>query len=234
MISSGDTVGTSFAALVFRGTNALETWFSHLNTRQSGWSVGGAVHFGFKNEFYKIWNEVNDCLSEMPSKLPVFYAGHSLGGALATLAASRRPPAALYTFGSPRVGDAEFVHSLRGVPVFRVVNNRDPVTLLPPSRMPFDFHHVGELYHYPRGGGCETNPSVGNTAALSGVNWAIWAACRAYLDRRFAGPPEFLSDHAPINYSRRLEEEIRISLQMDMKEYQDPFGEQTDRFQNGF
>ena len=42
-------------------------------------------------------------------------AGHSLGAALATLAATVFPPALLVTLGSPRVGDAEFVAALAEV-----------------------------------------------------------------------------------------------------------------------
>src|SRR2546430_760331 len=38
--------------------------------------------------------------------------GRSGGAAMATLLASLKPPAAFYTIGSPRVGDANFVRSL--------------------------------------------------------------------------------------------------------------------------
>ncbi len=52
----------------------------------------------------------------------VWFTGHSLGGALATLAAGRyeRAPE-VYTFGAPRVGDGEHVKSL-DTPVYRFVN----------------------------------------------------------------------------------------------------------------
>ena len=117
---------------------------------------------------------------------------------MATLAASLRPPSGLYTFGSPRVGDAAFVQSLQDVPMFRVVNNRDLVTLLPPSRIPFDFCHAGELCHYPGGGLLE-----------DGISEQPLPRSRvAALKRRLMGPPEFLSDHAPVNYSLRLQQEI--------------------------
>ena len=190
VIVSCDTVEAPFAVLVFRGTSAFETWLSNLNTLQAGWDAGGLVHAGFKNEFYKIWDELNGRLSEIPPDVPVFYTGHSLGGAMATLAASLRSPAAVYTFGSPRVGDIAFARSLGEVPIFRVVNNRDLVTLLPPSRIPFEFSHVGELCHYP---GDIVHESVPSTGAYSAEGQGSWGAHAAYLKRRFMGPPEVLS-----------------------------------------
>lgn len=208
VIVSCDTVEAPFAVLVFRGTSAFETWLSNLNTLQAGWDAGGLVHAGFKNEFYKIWDELNGRLSEIPPDVPVFYTGHSLGGALATLAASRRSPAAVYTFGSPKVGDTAFALSLREVPVFRVVNNRDLVALLPPSRIPFDFCHVGETCHYPGGMGPETVPSMTIDASLSEERHGGWGSRAAFFKRSLMAPPEFLSDHAPINYSLRLQKEI--------------------------
>lgn len=200
LVTSCDDVRVPFAVLVFRGTNAFETWLSNLNTLQTGWEAGGLVHAGFKNEFFKIWEMVEECLSEVPSQFRLFYTGHSLGGAMATLAASLRPPSAVYTFGSPRVGDAAFIQCLREVPIFRVVNNRDLVALLPPSRIPFDFCHAGLLCHYPDPAVAQTIPPETGDVLPRFVRGGRVAAAR----RRIMGPPEFLSDHAPINYSIRL------------------------------
>lgn len=71
----------------------------------------------------------------------ILITGHSLGGALATLCfldlqESLSPKelfAPLYIFGSPRVGNSAFAtySASRGVPIFRVVHNRDPVPHLP-------------------------------------------------------------------------------------------------------
>ncbi|WP_373500097.1 hypothetical protein [Desulfococcus sp.] len=204
LVTTSENACDPFGVLVFRGTSAFETWLSNLNTLQTDWGAGGLVHSGFKNEFFKIWERVDECLSGFPPDFPLFYTGHSLGGAMATLAASLRPPSGLYTFGSPRVGDAAFVQSLREVPIFRVVNNRDLVTLLPPSRIPFDFCHAGERCHYPGGGLPESGLSMENGISAPPVQRSRLAA----LKRRLAGPPEFLSDHAPVNYSLRLQQEI--------------------------
>ena len=83
---------------------------------------------------------------------PIFYTGHSLGAAFATLAVARYPPRAVYTFGSPRVGNEAFAASLQVVPIHRVVDNKDAVVLLPPEAM--GFRHVDLLTytHTPLGG----------------------------------------------------------------------------------
>jgi hypothetical protein len=77
--------------------------------------------------------------------------GHSLGGALAALAATSLEyqgfkVAGLYTFGQPRVGDWAFtrqVNAHMGDRMFRYVNNNDIVPLIPPQMNPLN---IGRLY----------------------------------------------------------------------------------------
>jgi triacylglycerol lipase len=175
----------AFAALVFRGTEQkLKDFYHDLLTFPKRVDHAEArVHLGFLEALDSIWKEVSPELDAVSS--PVFFAGHSLGAALATLAATRRPPRALYTFGSPLVGNAAFVATLAKVPVFRVVDDSDGVTLVPPEEL--GFRHAGELHRLspPSGSGSETGP----------LAWF----------RRLLGPPQKLADHAPINYVRRLE-----------------------------
>ena len=107
----------------------------------------GLVHRGFRGEVDKIWNEIQAILSSFPkTKGRLFVCGHSLGGAMATLATSRLQHKvwALYTFGSPRVGTRRFIKNLY-TKHFRVVNNNDIVTRVPP-RLMFYRHH-GELVY---------------------------------------------------------------------------------------
>ncbi|MGE8175206.1 lipase family protein [Pseudomonas fluorescens] len=70
----------------------------------------------------------------------ILVCGHSLGGAIALLLAEwiRRkydPNVILYTFGSPRAGDAEFVEGAKSLVHHRIVNNNDPVPSVPAAWM---------------------------------------------------------------------------------------------------
>lgn len=204
LILSENHPKSPFAILAFRGTAGLETWLSNLNTIQVPWIGEGLVHRGFKNEFNKLWDEVNGILSKL--RRPVFYAGHSLGGALAILTASLRPPRAVYTFGSPKVGDAVFAHSLLDTRIFRLINNRDIVPTVPPSQIPFDFCHVGDMFCFGRQNGHpEANPEELEDEPVPPNGFR---GITQQIRRRLMDPPDFLIDHAPVNYTAHLAEEI--------------------------
>ncbi|HTA29406.1 MAG TPA: lipase family protein, partial [Candidatus Cybelea sp.] len=78
------------------------------------WLVGyPARHFGFELGWKKVRSEIEDWLKDgAEPKRPLLLAGHSLGGALAILAAyhlsEHYPIAGVITFGGPRVGAACF------------------------------------------------------------------------------------------------------------------------------
>jgi len=63
------------------------------------------------------------------------FTGHSLGGALAMLAASYWPPEQVHTFGCPRVGNSGFVKTVL-CKVHRYENWDDPVPYLPTITSP--------------------------------------------------------------------------------------------------
>lgn len=170
-----------FAALVFRGTEQEPDDFeSDLKTAPKRMGNGAIeVHTGFLEALDSVWND--QIAPELEKvNLPIFYTGHSLGAALATLAVARKRPAAAYTFGSPRVGNEPFAVSLAGVPIFRVVDDADVITEVPPELL--GFRHVGEVHAL-------TPPLV------SGFRFDPFAWFR---------PPKPLADHAPINYVDRI------------------------------
>jgi triacylglycerol lipase len=79
---------------------------------------------------------------------PLWFAGHSLGGAMATICASRcqlsfikSNPRALFTYGSPRVGNRRYV-SYVSYEAYRWVNNNDVVARVPPWWL--GFRHKGQ------------------------------------------------------------------------------------------
>ena len=134
---------------VFRGTEADQT--EDLVADAKVWATAsdtvGMVHTGFKQELDKLWEQVTDCVISMPSN-QIVVTGHSLGAAMATLCASRLTQAGydvhLYTFGSPKVGDASWAKQFNGVNAYRFVNNNDLVTQVPLFQ---DYQHVGALFY---------------------------------------------------------------------------------------
>ena len=174
---------STFAVLAFRGTEQqLKDFISDLEVgRPPLGTTAIDVHEGFKEAIDSVWPQIEAELAKLTC--PLFYTGHSLGAALATLAAARRAPQAVYTFGSPLVGNEAFVASLRNVRVYRVVDETDAVTVVPPELL--GYRHVGELQRL-------TAPSL-----KFSWNPLVWF-------RRLTAPPEPLADHAPINYVDRV------------------------------
>jgi pimeloyl-ACP methyl ester carboxylesterase len=125
-------------------------------------------------------------------------AGHSLGGALATLIATLLPPTLLVTLGSPRVGNTEFVASLAGVEIVRLVDGCDLVTQLPPA---FSLYaHAGATSYITCAGECLQNPDAGFIEADRTQGRTRYVVDHAW--RRGAVLLRDLADHAPINYAR--------------------------------
>lgn len=116
--------------LTFRGTNDIEGWMDDFEAWRGDYE-GGKVHAGFLS----YWRYVRSQVLANLGGAPVTITGHSLGGAVATLAAAdaeivcRR----VVTFGSPRVGNADFGEVYRKrVPITtRYVNEFDPVPWVP-------------------------------------------------------------------------------------------------------
>ncbi len=89
----------------------------------------------------------------------LYVTGHSLGGALATLAVAICAPLergdlkALYTIGSPRVGGIAFanhVNHQRNIQIYRIVNSADIVPRVPMSILLYK--HVGDYLYLTRNG----------------------------------------------------------------------------------
>jgi endonuclease G len=148
----------------FRGTESLGDWLGNLDIFSTQKEYG-AVHEGFYNGFADVKEIIEQELNRR-SLGQIWLTGHSLGGALATVAAAewnRYPISGVYTFGQPAVGKGRkfstFFSTNYRNNFFRFVNDDDIVTRIPPT-----YQHIGELYHFDAPGGLKTR-----TEAMSGT-----------------------------------------------------------------
>jgi hypothetical protein len=126
------------AILACRGTVTGYDWLSDFNYAVSLGPSGTRVHSGFNRALNDMKAGLESFLTRNGPKR-VHCIGHSLGGALATLAADWLAcmgyKVALYTFGSPRVGTEDFAQNLtqrlgpKGI--HRVCHSGDPVAMVP-------------------------------------------------------------------------------------------------------
>ena len=204
--------------LVFRGTQLDDFWSSVLDFLIDAKflpvpdAAGHLVHAGFQVALDEVWTEVEGHLRREQARQarPLWVTGHSLGAALAMLAANRLSPDATfrlrggYTFGSPRVGDPAFGRAI-GVPVYRFRNDSDLVPHLPLGLL---FRHVGHPQFFDGAGHLHRNLTRAAEALLDPFA-PLMSTREAMLLRQaiesggsFELPlPGFLADHAPINYA---------------------------------
>jgi hypothetical protein len=148
------------------------------STLEPGWSEGWAmktppkgldaidmkvieVHHGFLKLYMAARDKIRAVLDDYTAQRPyntytLWITGHSLGGALGTLAAVDLAAAypnykiRLFTFESPRVGDLGFSLYFRAFPNltgWRYVYADDVVPHLPPYDL--GYHHVGQEFWTP-------------------------------------------------------------------------------------
>jgi hypothetical protein len=197
--------GRNFAVLAFRGTDKGDPsdLTDDLEFRLEHWQPGGRVHTGFATGLEQVKAQLDQVRPAIDCRLLI--TGHSLGAAIATLLASAwvaavpagpAPPLALYTFGSPRVGDAAFVATLANVPNSRYVDCSDGVTRVPLEVM--GYQHVGDTQYIDRDGKISTNPGK------DFIHADRFEAMEEYFLKYFAKAgnvgARILADHAPINY----------------------------------
>jgi len=119
-----------------------------------------SVHAGFLISYNSVRSMVLRVVREQLDAFPgyvVILTGHSLGGALASLAAlsvkSNFPWMAvrLFTFGQPRTGDAAFADLLESIVgrdhIFRAIHTWDGVPTMIPEKLGYR-HHASEYWQF--------------------------------------------------------------------------------------
>lgn len=149
--------GAEYDVLICRGTEGkLADIRTDLQCPLQRWPAEGAgnAHRGFSTQADAILADLKTQQPRAGLDRPLWFTGHSLGGALAVLLALRLSNTAgfklggLVTFGQPKVGDAALSQAITQqlLPFYRrYVNQRDIVPKLPP--LP-DYRHSGQLYYF--------------------------------------------------------------------------------------
>jgi triacylglycerol lipase len=212
--------------VMFAGTDPLKIgdWFKDFKLALEP----NVLHKGFAEAVDSVMRDIQAVIaSRGADEQPLFFTGHSMGGALANIAALRALEAnvqatAVYTFGGPRAGGQDFFdrYTLKlGDCTFRLVRGHDIVPTVPPS-LAGDFRHVGRILHCPHGLPFKGSPSSSNAGNDPGP---ILAVLSALSDFEFSLPdieelakmdprtfdeietiPDLVSDHVPASYFHAL------------------------------
>jgi hypothetical protein len=175
----------------FRGSEEVLDWLTNLSFAQTAAGsegLPGDVHLGFRSSLDAGWDALSTAVDDFGGRdRRLWITGQSLGGALATLAASRWTSAGydvapVYAFANPRSLDTEAAQALQVAltgRAYRYVNEGDLVPRVPPwggaaeeagPVLPFgaglatsliadlDYAHVGRLFHLTDGSWTEYGP----------------------------------------------------------------------------
>ncbi|HEX4407428.1 MAG TPA: lipase family protein [Xanthobacteraceae bacterium] len=186
------------------------------------------VHEGFEQAVDAAWEGLGPIISGVTAAGGrVFFTGHSLGGALAAVAAERAlrenrlRSAKVFTFGMPRVGTQDFVNAYAPLAdtTYRFIHGNDIVPTVPP--LASGFCHVGHYLTCLSADQFVIDNTLGN---LGEINTASDAAFNEFIDQIRAaislpslvnaGPdlmgrlqglfPPAIADHLPSGYCQAL------------------------------
>jgi len=192
--------------LACRGTQLTE-WNdvqADANAVLSALGAIGNVHSGFNREVDDLWPLLEELLRD--NTQPVWFCGHSLGGAMATICAFRcktssiaSNPQELHTFGSPRVGCGRYVRHAEVIH-YRWVHNNDVVTRVPPLWM--GYRHGGNEIYLDR---------YGRIRKLTGI-WRSRDRWRGLLMGLLRWQLDLLSDHSIKLYAGHIAAAVNEEL----------------------
>lgn len=196
-VANSHLISENELIIIFRGTEPnqfedIKTDLEFLKSYESGW---GNVHHGFQDALNLVFPDLIDKVVSMRSYQRLIFCGHSLGAALATLCMARMGDvdSELYTFGSPRVGDRDFVKAFdcQRPKVYAFRNNNDIVTRMPK----IGYRHVGTMYYFDSFGYLHIDPTW----------WYRFKEfCSGMIDGFISYEIDSFKDHAISNYVHRL------------------------------
>lgn len=205
-----------FAIIAFRGS---EIWkrkgkfdfnkifadlIADVDVRLTDWPGGGKVHRGFKDALDEVWLELAVYIRQLNDKgCKIWITGHSLGAALATLAADRYGNVqGVYTFGSPRVGDGAFKKNF-DAEAYRIVNNQDIATWVPP---PGWYEHVGDIKFIDHEGNLHDHVIEKEAFVNQPRDELYGQEAPNQPNKRGSASliPDFFKDHVPLLYTIHL------------------------------
>lgn len=191
-----------FVIVTFRGTekNSVKDIVTDLDM---GFSKGynGRVHSGFKDAYEGVKEKLELKLAEHQAReKTVWVSGHSLGGALAVLAAHDLHEKdyrvhGLYTIGQPRVGDSSFTKSLDTLMqdrYFRFSHKDDKAPGVPDKKL--GYKHGGK-----------------NIYILSRSRLALRRKKSNKVTRFIKSLVNTLSAHSSSNYAKAIRKNIMIN-----------------------
>lgn len=154
---------TSKAAsiIIFRGTQRTTEWIGDILLFQKNYEgfANSKIHSGFANIYKDLAQQTREIANQLNPSVLCYVSGHSLGSALATLAAvdlalkvpKLKEQIRLYTYAGPRVGNSNFaqMHSQIVPNSYRIFNLADSIPLSPPTIFRQDvYSHVGQAWSF--------------------------------------------------------------------------------------
>lgn len=181
--------------VVFRGTQPTEfkDILADMDIRKKkAKKDDGFVHSGFQESLDDLWEDIVSFINNCGNYTRLYFAGHSLGAALAVLAASRINRCTVYTFGCPRVGGRKFVKQNKNILHWRFVNNNDIVTRIPTF---IRWKHHGYRVYIDRRGKVSSAVGLYLFTDLILGHLSSWAKLK---------PFDSFSDHSILKYVKHI------------------------------
>ncbi|KAJ4381713.1 hypothetical protein N0V86_003077 [Didymella sp. IMI 355093] len=162
--------------LSFRGSRSVRNWLTNLNFPVIPTAICAtcASSIGFWSSWLEAQTNVLSAIKKAQAEYPTFKVvatGHSLGGALASLAAgvlrAQGTTVDLYTYGAPKVGLqglADYISGTSKGQNYRVTHKNDPVPKLPPALL--GYRHTSPEYYITTGN--DVQPGTGDINVLTG------------------------------------------------------------------